>query len=501
MKPSAVEETALLPPGTVLGRYELIRRLAVGGMAELYVARVTGIEGFEKLVALKRILPQYAESHEFLSMFLDEARLAARLHHPNIAQVYDIGQSDGGLFFTMELVHGQDVRSILRACYQRSVPLPLEHILYMVIGAAAGLHSAHEMKAADDTPLGIVHRDVSPSNILVSFDGCIKLIDFGVAKAARRQSHTKAGTLKGKIAYMSPEQCQGRDIDRRTDVFALGISLWELTTGQRLFKAENEFGTMKKIVYEDVPRPSSLRPNYPLALERIIMRALERNPDDRFATAEALQVELEAFARGENLPLSAVQLARFMRELFGDDAAARQMASAEASEPPKGKAPARARPRLEIVPDADERLPGRRATEVSGEIIGRMREPSLGLPRAESQFSVAIEMPSLLEDFDEPTGEKTVRRQLAAMAASQAPQLAAQSAREPSHTPSAATEMLRPTPAAKRGPRPTADTMQPAGAAAPASTPWELVLTVLTGLLLAIAFTATVAAVYLAAAN
>src|SRR5688500_17331573 len=237
-----------LPPGTRFGRYELIRRLAIGGMAELYLARATGIEGFEKIVVLKRILPQHAENEDFVRMFLEEARLTATIHHPNVASVHDIGGCEDGVFFTMEDVHGEDVRTILQALVKQQRSLPLEHARAIVICAAAGLHAAHEKTGADGKELGIVHRDISPSNLLVSYDGGVKIIDFGIAKSSKRETETRAGTLKGKIAYMSPEQCTGEPLDRRSDVFSLGVVLYELTTGQRLFPVDNEYAAMRQIV-------------------------------------------------------------------------------------------------------------------------------------------------------------------------------------------------------------------------------------------------------------
>ena len=307
----------MLSPGSRLGKYELIRRLAVGGMAEIYLARATGIEGFEKLVVLKRILPQHAANEDFIRMFLDEARLAATLHHPNIAQVYDIGMVGGSYFFTMEYVHGEDLRSLLKAARRSNLGLPLEHAISVILGIAAGLHHAHEKLGPDGRPLGIVHRDVSPSNILITYDGCVKVVDFGIAKAASRQAETRAGTLKGKIAYMSPEQCRGERLDRRSDVFAIGILLYELTTGARLFDGDNEFAIMNQIVYRDAPRPSVRRQGYPLDLEQIALRSLRRNREERYVTAQELQVDLENFAREHKLAVSAVSLQRFMEELFG----------------------------------------------------------------------------------------------------------------------------------------------------------------------------------------
>jgi serine/threonine protein kinase len=309
-----------LPPGTRFGRYELIRRLAIGGMAELYLARSSGIEGFEKIVVLKRILPQHAENDDFVRMFLDEARLTATIHHANVASVYDIGRCDDGLFFTMEYVHGEDVRTIAQALGRRGRGLPLEHSLAIAIGAASGLHAAHTRTGADGRPLGIVHRDVSPSNLLVSYDGGVKIIDFGIAKASARSTETRAGTLKGKIAYMSPEQCLGEKLDRRSDVFSLGVVFYELTTGARLFPVDNEYAAMRQIVDQDAPPPSTRRPGYPPELEAIVMRALRRDRSQRYGSAEELQLALEGFVRARGIPASTVQLGYFMRDLFPERA-------------------------------------------------------------------------------------------------------------------------------------------------------------------------------------
>jgi serine/threonine protein kinase len=307
-----------LVPGSTLGSYELLRRLACGGMAELYLARSRGIEGFEKVVVLKRILPQFAQNRDFVSMFLDEARLSATLQHPNIAQVHDIGQWHGSYFFTMEYIHGQDIRGVLQAAARRHQRIPLAQALTMIAGASAGLHAAHEKRSLDGRPLQIVHRDVSPSNVLVSYDGAVKVVDFGVAKAAQRQTETRTGTLKGKIAYMSPEQCLGKPLDRRSDIFSIGILLYELTTGRRLFKGEAEFGVMQRIVSEDVTPPSHLVASYPPELEKIVIKALRRDRDERYATAQDLQLDIEHFAGNHRLTLSQVMLARFMQTLFAD---------------------------------------------------------------------------------------------------------------------------------------------------------------------------------------
>ncbi len=219
-----------LPGGATFGKYEVLRKLAIGGMAEIYLARVRGHAGFEKLVVLKRILPHIAEDPAFVKMFLDEARLAATLQHPNIADVYDVGSEGKFYFFTMEYIHGADARTVRLQAHRKSQPIPLMNALAIVHGTASALAYAHD-KRGPDGPLGLVHRDVSSSNILVSFDGAVKLVDFGIARATSRESKTRTGTLKGKIPYMSPEQCQNQPLDRRSDLFSLGVVLYELTVG------------------------------------------------------------------------------------------------------------------------------------------------------------------------------------------------------------------------------------------------------------------------------
>jgi eukaryotic-like serine/threonine-protein kinase len=309
--------SALLPPGTKLGKYDLIRQIAIGGMAELYLARTVGIEGFEKLVVLKRILPQYAANASFIEMFLDEARLAATLHHPHIAQVYDIGVDDGSYFFAMEYVHGEDLARVALTAREHGKEVPLEVAIYVVSCMASGLHYAHDRRAPDGELLGLVHRDVSPANCLVSYDGAVKVVDFGIAKATSAQARTDTGSLKGKIAYMSPEQCQGKvPLDRRSDVFSLGSILYELTTGRPVFTAETEFGVLSQLVYEDAAPPSQVRPGYPPGLEAIVVRMLRRDREDRFATALEAQQALDDFAYEQRLRASQLSVVKFMENLF-----------------------------------------------------------------------------------------------------------------------------------------------------------------------------------------
>jgi serine/threonine protein kinase len=310
--------TSAAPAPSNLGRYHILKHLASGGMAELYLARATGIEGFERYVVVKKILGDHAKDSRFVKMFLDEARLAAQLHHQNIAQVYDCGQDGGTYYFAMEYVHGENVRDVLKKIASLRKQIPLEHALTMVAGAAAGLHHAHERRGADRQPLGIVHRDVSPSNLLVAYDGAVKVVDFGIAKAASRMTETRSGTLKGKIAYMSPEQCLGKSLDRRSDVFALGIVMYELTTVSRLFKGDNDYITMNRIVTGDIAPPSKKRPDYPPGLEAIVMKALALDPADRYQTAAEMLEAIEQFCVRERIALSAIGLGRFVRELFGE---------------------------------------------------------------------------------------------------------------------------------------------------------------------------------------
>jgi serine/threonine protein kinase len=313
---SAPQRSRHLAPGDKLGKYELIRQIAVGGMAELYLARTLGIEGFEKLVVVKRILPQNLSNANFVDMFLNEARLAATLHHPNIAQVYDIGVEEGDYFFAMEYVHGEDLDRIASTSHENGVPLSFDAALTLIAGMCAGLHYAHEKLGPDGKPLDVVHRDVSPSNILVSYDGAVKVVDFGIARAASRSTKTQGG-LKGKIAYMSPEQCRAKTtLDRRSDIFSIGMILYELTTGQLPFSGESEYAVLNQIVNDDVPPPSQIVPEYPPALEKIVLRALARDPDQRYPTAVLLQQHIEDFAHENRLRVSPLVLARLMSTLF-----------------------------------------------------------------------------------------------------------------------------------------------------------------------------------------
>jgi serine/threonine-protein kinase len=306
------------PEGTSSNRYTILGRLAGGGMADIFLARVTTEAGVERHVVLKRVLAERSRDPQFARMFLDEARLAAQLQHPNIAQVHDIGKLAGSYFFTMEYVHGEDARHILQRLSGLKKRLPINLALHIASGALAALQHAHNRLGADGKPLGVVHRDVSPSNVMVSFEGIVKLLDFGVAKAAQRSVESQTGSIKGKIAYLSPEQCKGAGVDRRSDLYALGIVLHELLTGRRLYKRENDFASMMAIATEAAPRPSLSRPEISAELDAIVMRALEKDPDQRYASATEMLEAIENLVMAERHLVSSTAMARYLRELFGE---------------------------------------------------------------------------------------------------------------------------------------------------------------------------------------
>ena len=299
------------------GKYRLVKRIATGGMAEIFLAHERARGEGEPLV-IKRILPHLGKSGDFVSMFLDEARIAAQLTHPNIVGIRDIGQIDGAYFLAMEYVHGEDIRRIYNRAYKLQRSLPLSHSIRVIADAALGLGYAHKLCDFTGRPLGMVHRDVSPQNILVTYDGDAKVVDFGIAKAANKVAQTRAGVLKGKYSYMSPEQALGDAIDHRTDIFALGIILYETTTGTRLFKRHNELATLQAIIKCEFAPPSEVLPNYPLELEQVLLRALTRRPEDRYQDAEELSAALYDFLHESGLYVEREVVAEFMSDLFAD---------------------------------------------------------------------------------------------------------------------------------------------------------------------------------------
>ncbi|ATB50107.1 serine/threonine protein kinase [Corallococcus macrosporus] len=315
------------PPGAgivadvveTFGRYELLRKLAIGGMGAVYLARQKGPVGFQKLLVVKRLLPHLSEDDEFIDMFLDEGRIAAHLNHPNIAQIYDLGDVDGQYFIAMEYVHGEAVGPLGARAQQRGIMIPLGLKCRIIADAAAGLDAAHNARSPSGRKLALIHRDVSPQNVLVGFNGGVKLIDFGVAKASGKLSQTIVGTIKGKHAYMSPEQARGEPLDSRSDVFGLGTVFYELLTQQRLFKRETELATLKAVVGTKIVPPSEVVPEIPKALDAIVFKALARKRDERFSTAGELQLALEEFLLTQKLHATTAHLAAFMRGMYAEE--------------------------------------------------------------------------------------------------------------------------------------------------------------------------------------
>ncbi len=305
--------------GRSFGRFELMLEMGSGGMATLFLSRIRGPQNFEKLIAIKKIHDHLSKEEEFVDMFLDEARISAMIHHPNVVQIFDLGSIDDVYFIAMEYVHGQDLSQILRGVIRtKNQTFNWTHAVRLLADACSGLHAAHELKDQEGDPLGLVHRDVSPQNILVSYDGHLKVVDFGIAFAAEKISQTSVGTLKGKASYMSPEQSRGQPVDRRSDVFALGILLFECCCMKRLFREENEAATLLRVGAADVPRPRSIRPELPAELERIILRALAKNRDDRFDTAGDMAQALEKLLVGRGEVVGPAQIETLMGELFTD---------------------------------------------------------------------------------------------------------------------------------------------------------------------------------------
>ena len=298
------------------GPYKLVDRVAVGGMAEVFKAKRTGVEGFEKVVAVKRILPHLSDNKEFLDMFVDEAKMVAGLTHPNIVHIFDLGRIDHSYYIAMEYVHGRDLRTIQKRAREKGLRMPLDLSLRVVSQVCAALEYAHRKKDERGRPMEIVHRDVSPQNILISFEGEVKLVDFGIAKAATKASITDRGALRGKVLYMSPEQAWGRPIDRRSDVFSLGIVLYELVTETKPFLAGGTEVTILELVRQClVTPPREINGRVPETLDRVIMKALAREPDDRYEDAGQMQRGLERILR-ERPPVTARDLARFLELLF-----------------------------------------------------------------------------------------------------------------------------------------------------------------------------------------
>src|SRR5450432_138299 len=298
------------------GKYYLLERINVGGMAEVFKAKTFGVEGFERLLAVKRILPNIAEDEEFITMFIDEAKIAVQLQHANIAQIFDLGKVDDAFFIALEYVHGRDLRSIFDRMRSRGEVVPIALACHMIMQVCEGLDYAHNKRDGQGRELHLVHRDISPQNVLIGYEGEVKLIDFGIAKAAGKASKTQAGILKGKFGYMSPEQVRGLPIDRRSDIFAVGIVLYELLTGERLFVGESDFSTLEKVRNVEIVPPSSYNKKIPPELEKLVLKALARDPEDRYGNAIDLHDDLQSFLYSIGEFYSRKDLAAWMKKTF-----------------------------------------------------------------------------------------------------------------------------------------------------------------------------------------
>jgi serine/threonine protein kinase len=304
-----------------IGRYEILQHLASGGMGSVYLARASGVGGFERHVVIKTLEMNDAEDHPFVAMFLDEARLVGGLHHHHIAPVYEVGRTDDGRYFlVMDYVHGQTAAQVWEQTIDLGAALPIDFALTVTSAAASALHYAHSRKMKDGQPLALVHRDVTLSNLMIGYDGAIKLIDFGIAKAANRATETQTGYVKGKVGYMAPEQVLGKQIDQRTDIFTLGIVLYELTTMRRAFREPKDQATIDRIKKVDYVPPSQIVPGYPRGLELIVQKALKLNPDERFQDADHMRRELEALGHRQKLVLGDAAIVEVMNQLFENQA-------------------------------------------------------------------------------------------------------------------------------------------------------------------------------------
>jgi eukaryotic-like serine/threonine-protein kinase len=321
------------------GKYRLVRALAEGGMAQLFLAKQAGPEGFEKTVVVKRVLPHLSVQSDFVRMFLDEARLAARLSHPNIVHVFDFGEVGGAYFLAMEYLPGENLASVMRQARRLGKPIPT-YVAALIAGLICdGLSYVHSLTDSDGKPLAIVHRDISPSNLFLTFQGNVTILDFGIAKAHGQLNQTRSGVLKGKLAYTSPEQVQRGPVDARADLFCLGVVLFELLAGRRLFPQKREAALVRALLDEPIPLPSRFRPDVSPELDRIVNRALQRDPGKRFASALAMREEIDGYLTTLKYARPTAQLQGLLIDLFGPEhlrAKTREMGEDEASRVTEG---------------------------------------------------------------------------------------------------------------------------------------------------------------------
>jgi len=303
------------------GQYELLERIAIGGMAEVFRAKRQGVEGFEKVVAVKRILPSLSSNKDFVEMFVNEAKMAASLSHPNIANIFELGKIEDTYFIAMEFVDGRDLRAVLGRARERGVELGMDLTALIMSRVVSALGYAHRQRGPDGQELKIVHRDISPQNILISYEGEVKLVDFGIAKAAVKAPTTDSGSLRGKLLYMSPEQAWGKGVDKRSDLFSLGLVFFEMLTGQSPFMGSTDMSILEMVRAANVPAPSSLNPVLPGQLEAVVLKALRKDPSSRYQDASEMLQDVDAYLRGRPA-VGSGDLGTFMRALFEPDASA-----------------------------------------------------------------------------------------------------------------------------------------------------------------------------------
>lgn len=385
--------------GQRFGQYTLLDRIAVGGMAEVWKARMSGVEGFQKTVAIKKILPHLTDNDDFVDMFIDEAKLAAQLNHPNIIHIYDLGKIGDHFYIAMEYVEGKNLRALLNESRKKALPLPRGLAVLIAARLASALDHAHHKKDFEDRELGLVHRDVSPQNVLISEEGDIKLCDFGIVKAVSKASQTQMGALKGKLQYMSPEQAWGKDVDARSDIFSLGAILFEMLTGRRLFTGDNEISVLEAVRRCQVVAPRDLVQQIPEDVERITLKALEMDPERRYQTAGKMQQELESIVYSVKPALGQADLADYLKRLSTAPEAEETEAAAATSEedaeaPREPVAPSAAASRPEEETEQEEARLGEAKDETGGSGPGEMLSMPLDAEAAESAAEPQTETPT-----------------------------------------------------------------------------------------------------------
>ncbi len=319
---------------TQFGKYRLLHRIAIGGMAEIFVAKHVGMQGFSRKIVIKKIREHLSKESTFVNMFLNEAKLAAQLNHSNIGQIYDLGRIGESYFIAMEYVRGRDMRAVVNKTETKGIPFPLEYALKVAADACEGLYYAHRRSDDAGNPLHIVHRDITPENIVVSFDGEVKILDFGIAKAENLATETRVGEIKGKLGYMSPEQVTGKQLDHRSDLFSLGVLLYEWLTGHRLFTGKTDVEVLRGVVEGKIYPPTYFQPDLPPAVEQLAMKALERNREQRYQSAWEFQFDIRQYLAQHEFNPSNIHLSNFIRQIFAEEIRKDEaiLAEAEAAE-------------------------------------------------------------------------------------------------------------------------------------------------------------------------